>query len=67
MAPEQERGGMVTAKTDVWAIGAVLRWAGLDCEACLREDPADRPSVADVIRWLDGLASPRQAHSGQAA
>lgn len=53
MAPEQERGGYVSEKTDVWGIGAVLRWAGLEHEACLREDPVARPSVDDVVRWLD--------------
>jgi eukaryotic-like serine/threonine-protein kinase len=69
MAPEQERGGYVTEKTDVWGIGAVLRWAGLDCEACLREDPAERPSVEDVIRWLDVKALVRScaAHPGPPA
>jgi eukaryotic-like serine/threonine-protein kinase len=65
MAPEQERGGDVTEKTDVWGIAAVLRSAGLDYE--VSEDPAERPAVADVIRWLDGLASPRPAHPRQAA
>jgi eukaryotic-like serine/threonine-protein kinase len=65
MAPEQEHGGMASEKTDVWGIGAVLRWAGLDLQVA--EDPAERPSVADVIRWLNGLASPRPAHTGQAA
>ena len=65
MAPEQERGGHVSEKTDVWGIGAVLRWAGLDLEVA--DDPAERPSVADVIRWLDGLQSPRPAHTRQAA
>jgi len=65
MAPEQARGGRVTAAADVWGIAAVLRSVGLDY--AVAEDPAERPSVADVIRWLDGLASPRQAHPGQAA
>jgi serine/threonine protein kinase len=65
MAPEQERGGVVTTATDVWGIGAVLRWAGLDLE--IAEDPAERPSVADVLRWLDGLQSPCPPHSRQAA
>jgi eukaryotic-like serine/threonine-protein kinase len=65
MAPEQERGGVATEATDVWGIGAVLRWAGLDLDVA--EDPAQRPSVADVIRWLDGLESPRPAHPRQAA
>jgi serine/threonine protein kinase len=65
MAPEQERGGLVSTASDVWGIGAVLRWAGLDYE--VPEDPAQRPAVADVIRWLDGLASPCPAHTRQAA
>jgi serine/threonine protein kinase len=65
MAPEQERGGLVSTATDVWGIAAVLRAAGLDYE--VPEDPGARPAVADVIRWLDGLQSPRPAHSRQAA
>jgi serine/threonine protein kinase len=65
MAPEQERGGRVSAATDVWGIAAVLRAVGLDYE--LPDDPAERPAVADVLRWLDGLQSPRPAHPRQAA
>jgi serine/threonine protein kinase len=65
MAPEQEHGGVATEKTDVWGIGAVLRWAGLDLDVA--DDPAERQSVADVIRWLDGLQSPCPAHTRQAA
>ena len=65
MAPEQEHGGRVSTATDVWGIGAVLRWAGLDLDVA--EAPAERPAVADVIRWLDGLQSPRPAHPRQAA
>jgi eukaryotic-like serine/threonine-protein kinase len=65
MAPEQEHGGVATEKTDVWGIGAVLRWAGLDLDVA--DDVAERPSVADVIRWLDGLQSPCPAHTRQAA
>jgi eukaryotic-like serine/threonine-protein kinase len=65
MAPEQEHGGVASEATDVWGIGTVLRWAGLDLE--IPEDPAERPSVADVIRWLDGFQSPRPAHTRQAA
>jgi eukaryotic-like serine/threonine-protein kinase len=65
MAPEQEHGGRVSAATDVWGIGAVLRDAGLDLE--IADDPGERPSVADVLRWLDGLQSPRPAHPRQAA
>jgi eukaryotic-like serine/threonine-protein kinase len=65
MAPEQGRGGVVGTATDVWGIAAVLRSVGLDYEVA--EDPAERPTVADVIRWLDGLQSPRPAHTRQAA
>ena len=65
MAPEQVRGGRVTTATDVWGIGAVLRAVGLDCE--IAEHPAQRLTVQDVIRWLDGLESPRPAHTRQAA
>jgi len=65
MAPEQEHGGMATEATDVWGIGAVLRFAGLDLEVA--EDPVERQSVADVIRWLDGQQSPRPADTRQAA
>jgi serine/threonine protein kinase len=65
MAPEQAAGGRVTAATDVWGIAALLRWAGLDY--AVAKDPAERPAVADVIRWLDGLPSPRPAHTRQAA
>jgi serine/threonine protein kinase len=65
MAPEQEYGGRVSKATDVWGIAAVLRSVGLDFE--VQEEPAERPAVADVIRWLDGLQSPRPAYSRQAA
>lgn len=65
MAPEQHAGGRVSEKTDVWGIAAVLRSVGLDVEVA--EDPDARPSVTDVLRWLDGLQSPRPAHTGQAA
>ena len=51
MAPEQEHGGLVSEKTDVWGIGAVLRWAGLDFDVA--DDPAERPTVDDVARWLE--------------
>jgi eukaryotic-like serine/threonine-protein kinase len=58
MAPEQERGGLATVATDVWGIAAVLRHAGLELEVA--EAPAARPSVAEILRWLDGLhESPR--------
>jgi len=65
MSPEQERGGRVSAASDVWGIAAVLRACGLDLQVA--EDPSERPAVADVLRWLDGLESPRPAHSRQAA
>jgi serine/threonine protein kinase len=56
MAPEQEHGGVVTAATDVWGIASVLRAVGLDLE--VPEEPAGRPSVADVVRWLDASPCP---------
>jgi eukaryotic-like serine/threonine-protein kinase len=65
MAPEQVDGGFASTATDVWGIAAVLRSAGLDYEVA--EDPQQRPAVEDVIRWLDGLESPRPAHPRQAA
>jgi eukaryotic-like serine/threonine-protein kinase len=65
MAPEQEHGGHASPATDVWGIAAVLRSVGLDYEVA--EDPDERPSVADVLRWLDGLPSSRTAHTRQAA
>jgi eukaryotic-like serine/threonine-protein kinase len=65
MAPEQVHGGRATAKTDVWGIAAVLRSAGLDYEVA--EDPAERPTVADVLRWLDGLPSQGPPRTRQAA
>jgi eukaryotic-like serine/threonine-protein kinase len=55
MAPEQERGGLATQATDVWGIAAVLRWVGLDVE--VDEDPAERPSVAELSRWLQALVA----------
>jgi serine/threonine protein kinase len=62
MAPEQERGGFVSTATDVWGIAAVLRAVGLNCE--VSEDPADRPAVEDVLRWLcETRSSPCPAHS----
>jgi eukaryotic-like serine/threonine-protein kinase len=62
MAPEQERGGVVGPAADVWGIGRVLQEAGLE-SPCLRPDPAERPSVDDVIQWLDApVASARSPH-----
>jgi serine/threonine protein kinase len=55
MAPEQEQGGVATEATDVWGIAAVLRSVGLDYE--VPEDAAERPSVADVSRWLQALVA----------
>jgi eukaryotic-like serine/threonine-protein kinase len=56
MAPEQQHGGRATAATDVWGIAAVLRAVGLDVD--VPDDPAERPSVAEVLRRLDGIAPP---------
>jgi serine/threonine protein kinase len=65
MAPEQHHGGHATTATDVWGIAAVLRAVGLDFR--VPDDPAQRPTIPDVIRWLDGLESPRPAYSRPAA
>jgi eukaryotic-like serine/threonine-protein kinase len=65
MAPEQQHGGRATAATDVWGVAAVLRAVGLEFE--VPEDPAQRPAIPDVLRWLDGLESPRPAYSRPAA
>ncbi len=65
MSPEQERGGRVGPASDVWGVAAVLRASGLDLDVA--EEPEERPGVADVIRWLDGLQSPRPADTRQAA
>jgi serine/threonine protein kinase len=67
MAPEQEHGGVVSPATDVWGIGRVLREAGLDDRGCLREDPARRPSIADVLRWLGADHRPCPPHPQPAA
>jgi eukaryotic-like serine/threonine-protein kinase len=67
MAPEQEDGGVVGPATDVWGIGRVLQEAGVEVP-CLQPDPADRPSVDDVIQWLDAsVARPRPPHPQPAA
>jgi eukaryotic-like serine/threonine-protein kinase len=67
MAPEQARGGVVGPATDVWGIGRALQEAGLDVP-CLQPDPADRPSIDDVIQWLDAsVAGPRPPHPQPAA
>jgi serine/threonine protein kinase len=62
MAPEQERGGTVGPAADVWGIGAVLRAAAAPGEleeligACLRPDPAMRPTVEALLAELEALA-----------
>jgi hypothetical protein len=43
-------GGIATEATDVWGIGAVMRWAGLDVQ--VPEDPAERPSVGELLGRL---------------
>jgi eukaryotic-like serine/threonine-protein kinase len=59
MAPEQARGGVVGPAADVWGIGRVLQEAGLDVP-WLQPDPAERPTVGDVIQWLHApVAGPR--------
>jgi serine/threonine-protein kinase len=73
MAPEQERGevGRIDQRTDVWSLGAILRFLLAESEASPRPlaairrramapEPADRyPTVdalaADLALYLDGL------------
>jgi eukaryotic-like serine/threonine-protein kinase len=72
MAPEQEGGGRVGPAADVWGIGAVLRAAGGPEEivaACLRADAHERPTVDNVIGWLNrcGVTSASPPHPQPAA
>ena len=73
LAPEQERGDRVGPPADVWGIGAVLREAGGPDDlvaACLQEDPRARPTVDDVVGWLnraDGVPRPSPPHPQPAA
>jgi serine/threonine protein kinase len=59
MAPEQARGGDVGPAADVWGVGRVLAASGGGdlVRDCLAEDPAQRPSVDDVIGRLRLLSS----------
>ncbi|MET8446894.1 serine/threonine-protein kinase [Streptomyces sp. NPDC005209] len=89
MAPEQVRGGRLSASADVWGIGMTLyevasgavpvaaapiaarrrlpRALAAAVDACLRADPAARPTVSELTRAL-GAALPgegiRRAGSG---
>jgi serine/threonine protein kinase len=72
LSPEQREGGSarVDARTDVYSLGALLRWMAGDagpralqaiCRKAMAEVPGDRypdvPSLsADVTRYLDGAA-----------
>jgi hypothetical protein len=68
LAPEQARGEETTPAVDVYALGVVLRelTAGATVEApelesvvlaCLREEPAERPSAREVELMLRGDAA----------
>jgi serine/threonine-protein kinase len=62
LAPEQARGGETTAACDVYALGVVLRElsGGMPDDlrgllgACLRDDPAARPTAREVELVLRG-------------
>lgn len=74
MAPEQAAGGWVSPASDVFALGATLAFAltgnprdadvGDDLlraliEPCLRVDPAERPTLADLAPALAEFAGAR--------
>jgi serine/threonine protein kinase len=73
--PEQEAGGAIGPAADVWGIGAVLREATGSSSAvlapvigaCLQRDPADRPSLDELVAGLSPYAAGAAPAQAQAA